>query len=258
MTLPPDAVPAERDPRKLRRTAWTLVVVMVVGGVLVMKAYEKWAVAKAKDNRPSVVHRIQKERDLRMICQDGKTRELFEFRGGVVAIHVIGLADPAAAERSLGVMQRLAEKYRDRGDFHLVSLAVDPPPATETVAALARAALSHGMSHPRWWFGTNEAPTLHKFIKSELRSPVFPHEEDGKWVYDTSITLIDRGGHIRRAVVPQRRGGPPYIASFDFDQAAAWDARGVKTGTDLDNQAQLEALMGETIDRLLAEPSGFE
>lgn len=258
MIPPTDLVPAERDPRKLRRTAWTLVAVMVIGGVLVMLAYEKWAVAKSKDNRPSVVHRIKKERDLRIICQDGRTRDLFELRGGVTAIHVMSLSNPETSARSLAVMKRLAERHRDRGDFHLVTLAVDPPPADETVAALSRAALYHGMSHPRWWLGTNEAKTLHKFIKNELRTALFPHVEDGRWVFDTSIVLIDRGGHIRRAVVPQQRGGPPYIANFDFDQAAAWDARGVMTGTGLDNQAQLEKLLGETLDLLLAETTGFE
>ena len=74
---------------------------------------------------------------------------------------------------------------------------------------------------------------MHKFIKNELKATDFPHESNGKWIYDSSIVLIDKNGHIRRAVMPQKRGGAPYIAPFDFEQAAGWDAKGVKTGTEL-------------------------
>ena len=56
-------------------------------------------------------------------------------------------------------------------------------------------------------------------------------------------------------MVPQKRGGPPFIATFDFDQAAEWDAAGKKTGTERSNQAELEALLETTINTLLAEPA---
>ena len=55
--------------------------------------------------------------------------------------------------------------------------------------------------------------------------------------------------------MPQQRGGPPYVADFDFDEAAGFDARGVKTGNDRTNVRQLEFLLETTIDTLLAEPA---
>jgi hypothetical protein len=55
-------------------------------------------------------------------------------------------------------------------------------------------------------------------------------------------------------VVPQKQGGPPFIATFDFEQAATWDAKGAKTGTANTNAQELEALLNATIDKLLAEP----
>ena len=82
-----------------------------------------------------------------------------------------------------------------------------------------------------------------------------PHQKDGKWIYDSSITLVDRDRHIRRAVVPQKRGGQSYVAAFDFDQAAEWDAKGVKTGIDKTNTEQLEFLLNQTIEELLAQPA---
>ena len=95
---------------------------------------------------------------------------------------------------------------------------------------------------------------MHNFIKNELKATLYPNELKGKWEYDSSIVLIDKNGHIRRAVVPQKRGGPPFIATFDFEQAAAWDAKGAKTGTEHNNLEQLEILLNHTIDKLLAEP----
>ena len=259
MTLPSDLQPAERDPKRLRRTAWILVVIMVVGGILVLKAYENRAVDRADDTRPSVVHRIRKERDLRVVRQDGTTADLFDLRGKVWAVHALSLRDSDASRRSLAVMQRLAARHPDNDGFRLVTLVIDPPadPA-EAVGRLRGLADARGMRLPQWLVATNEAATLHKFIKGELKSSRHPHEEGGRWVYDTSVMLIDRGGHLRRAVVPQKRGGPPYVAVFDFDQAAEWDARGVKTGTALSNEAQLEVLLSDTIDILLSENPDFQ
>jgi cytochrome oxidase Cu insertion factor (SCO1/SenC/PrrC family) len=256
MLLPEDYEPAVRDPKKLKRTAWILVAIMLGGGLLVLKSYEKWAVRQSADDRPSIAYRIPKEKDLRIIRHDGKTVDLFDLRGHVWLINVISLNNPPSSERSLAVMKRLAAKYSATPDFNLVSLAVDPMPAGEIVASLAKAADSHAMKLPQWWLGGNEPATLHKFIKNELKASVFPHEENGRWVFDSSIVLIDRNGHIRRAVVPQKQGGPPYVATFDFDQAAKWDAEGKKTGTERSNEAELEVLLEKTIDTLLAETAG--
>lgn len=255
MTLPDAYEPAERDPKKLRRTAWTLVVIMLLGGWLVMKSYEKWAVRQSADDRPSVVYRIPKERDLRVIRQDGKTMDLFDLRGHVWAIHVMSLENPAPSARSLAVMKRLSASFADTPDFNLVTLAVDSVPAGEILAKLTQAAEAQGMKLPQWWLGSNEAATLHKFIKNELKATIFPHQENGAWVFDPTIVLIDRNGHIRRAVVPQKQGGPPYVATFDFDQAAKWDADGKKTSphSDRTNVAELESLLEKTIHTLLAE-----
>jgi cytochrome oxidase Cu insertion factor (SCO1/SenC/PrrC family) len=259
MNPPPDLQPAVPDPKRLRRTAWILVAIMVIGGILVLKAYESWAVARADDARPSVAHRIRKERDLRVVRQDGSTADLFDLRGKVWAVHVVSLMDADAASRSFGVMKRLAAAHAGNDVFRLVTLVVDPPAdASETAARLRQFADEHDLRLPQWWVATNEAATLHKFIKSELKASRFPYEEGGRWVFDTSVVLIDRGGHLRRAVVPQKRGGAPYVAVFDFDQAAEWDARGVKTGTHLNNEAQLEALLRDTIDSLLSETQDFQ
>ena len=255
MPLPdPSLEPAIRDPKKLRNTAFVLVGIMLLGGWLVLKAYEKWSVGQAKDDRPAVIYRITPERDLRMLRQDGKTADLADLRGKVIAINVFSLRDPEIAARSMAVMKRLAESRAADADFHLVSLVIDPLPAEKLLATLTETAATHGMKLPQWWLGGNEPKTLHKFIKNELKATTYPNEKTGKWDYDAAIVLIDKNGHIRRAVVPQKQGGPPFIATFDFEQAAAWDAKGAKTGTANTNAEELEVLLNQTIDKLLAEP----
>jgi hypothetical protein len=163
------------------------------------------------------------------------------------------LRDPEIAARSMAVMKRLAESRAANPDFHLVSLVIDPLPAENLLATLTETAATHGMKLPQWWLGGNEPKTLHKFIKNELKATTYPNEKTGKWDYDAAIVLIDKNGHIRRAVVPQKQGGPPFIATFDFEQAAAWDAKGAKTGTANTNAEELEVLLNQTIDKLLAE-----
>lgn len=255
MPLPdPSLEPAIRDPKKLRNTAFVLVAIIFLGGWLVLKAYEKWSIGQAADDRPAVIYRITPERDLRLLRQDGKIADLVDLRGKVVAVNVMSLRDPQAAELSLAVMKRLAQSRAGTADFNLVSLIVDPEPSEKLFKTLSETATANGMKLPQWWLGGNEPKTLHKFIKNELKANIYPNEAGGKWLYDSSIVLIDKNGHIRRAVVPQKQGGPPFIATFDFEQAAAWDAKGAKTGTAHSNTEQLEILLNHTIDKLLAEP----
>ncbi len=254
MPLPdPNLEPAIRDPKKLRNTALFLVAIMVIGGSLILVSYDQWSRKKAKDDRPAVIYRITPERDLRMLRQDGKTVDLVDLRGHVIAIHVTSIRDPQASELSMSVMKRLAAARSGTTDLNLVTLVVDPQPAEKLLAALATTAEAGGMTLPQWWVGSNEPKTLHKFIKNELKASTYPNELTGKWEYDSAIVLIDKDGHIRRAVVPQKQGGPPFIAAFDFEQAAAWDAKGVKTGTPNSNVAELEILLNRTIDKLLTE-----
>ncbi len=255
MPLPdPSLEPAIRDPKKLRNTAFVLLAIMLLGGWLVLKAYDRWSIQQAPDERPAIIYRITPERDLRMLRQDGQIVDVVNLRGKVIALNVTSVRDPQAAQLSMAVMKRLAQSRAKTQDFNLITLVVDPQPSEKLLASLKETSTANGMTLPQWWVGGNEPGTLHKFIKNELKATIYPNELKGKWEYDSSIVLIDKNGHIRRAVVPQTRGGPPFIATFDFEQAAVWDAKGAKTGTEHNNIEQLEILLNQTLDKLLAEP----
>lgn len=256
MTPPPDLEPVVPDPKKLRLTAFILVAIMIVGGIVILKSYERWTVKSADDDRPRFYYRITKERDLRIMRQDGNVVDLWDLHGKVWILQVTTLSQPDTAAIPTEVMQHLATTFANEEDVALVTLVLDPIPREELETTLATAAEERGMHLPKWWLGTNDAIDLHRFIKNQLKAGVFPHvDANGKWIYDTTLTLIDRNRHIRHAVVRQKnQSGPPYLAAFDFDQAAGWDRQGIKTGTDRSNVEELQALLEKTIHQLLEEP----
>lgn len=252
----PDLEPVKPDAKKNFITAIVLVVVMIVGGIVILKAYEKRSKEGAKDDRPSLMTQISETKDLTYIRQDGEITDLMSLKGKVLVIQSLPNSQPD--EITVGVMKRLSEKYAGNDDFALVTLVLDPGAADELQAQLQSVADYLGAQLPQWTVASNERPTLHKFIKNEFKASRLPHEEGGKWLYDKSLVLLDKNRHVRRAVVPQKRGGAAYVAPFDFEMATEWDAKGIKTGTELTNVKQLEVLLEDTIDIVLAEEASIE
>lgn len=253
----PALEPVVPDPKKLRRTAWILVAIMIVGGFLILTAYEKRTKEGSRDDRPSFVTQISQTKDLTFMRQDGKVIDLMSLKGKVLVVQTLPQSQPD--EMTVAVMKRLAGKFSGNDDVVLVTLVIDPGPAEGLAGQLQAVAADLGAGLPQWAVGSNEKKTLHKFIKNEFKANMLPHEEGGKWVYDGSLVLIDRNRHVRRAVVPKVRIGKPDVVSsnqvvtFDFRQAVAWDEKGLITGTDLSNVQRMEELLGETIATLLAD-----
>ena len=251
---PVNLEPVTPNPRKLRNTAFVLVAVMILGGWLVLKAYDRYNAGQAADERPAMNrNRLTAEKDLPVIRQDGSRAGLFDLNGKVTVIQTVSVHDPESSARTNAVMRRVAEHYASQPDCVLVSLVLDPGPPDKAKESLVAASEKLGAALPQWWVATTDPAILHKYVKKELKTSVFPVEQKGKWLHDTSIVLVDRNRHLRQPVVPQKRGGQPYVGPFDFDEAASWDARGVKSGTDRTNVEELELLLIKTIDELLAE-----
>ncbi|MCW1920957.1 SCO family protein [Luteolibacter arcticus] len=249
-------VPAERDPRKLRKTALWLFVIMIASGIGIYTAYVKWGHRQAQDQaehaRPGIVGRIDNKSEFGVVRQDASGAKISDLFGKVWVVCGVSVKQPDTWKATREVLLRLNQKYAGRDDFRIVCFTVDPN--QEDPAVLDAAAKEIGAGLPNWWFVGAGEQYVHKFLKNQLKLGIMPHQKDGKWVYDSSVTLIDRDRHIRRAVVPQKRGGPPYVAAFDFAQAAEWDAAGKKTGIDKTNTEQLEFLLVQTIEELLAQP----
>ena len=84
-----ELTPVTPDPKKNYRTALVLVVVMIVGGIMILKAYGKRAEEGRGDDRPSFVTQISEVKDLMYLRQDGELKELKELKGKVVLVQVI-------------------------------------------------------------------------------------------------------------------------------------------------------------------------
>lgn len=255
MPQPPSHLePVTPDPRKLWTTALILVAIMVVGAVAILGAYRGYVKKQSGNDRPAMnSNRITPEKDLPMLRQDGERVALLDLSGKVILIQVVSSAHPEISRQTNDVMKRMAKAYAENEDVALVSLVVDPGAPEKAQDSVTAAATALGASLPKWWVGTNQQELLHKYVKKEFKASTFPHQEDGKWVFDTSVVVVDRNKIIRQPVVPQKRGGSPYVGPFDFDQAASWDERGVKTGTERTNVEELEGLLVRTVDELLKE-----
>ncbi|MEK7949938.1 hypothetical protein [Luteolibacter soli] len=249
-------VPAERNPRKLRMTALILFAVMIVSGILILISYEKWGKLQAEKDaqhaRPGIVGRIDNKAEFGVVRQDASGAKVSDLFGKVWVVCGVSVKQPDTWKATREVLLRLSQRYAGNDDFRIVCFTIDPD--QEGPAVLDTTAKELGVGLPGWWFAAAGQEYVHKFLKNQLKLGIMPHQKDGKWIYDSSITLVDRDRHIRRAMVPQKRGGPEYSAVFDFAQAAEWDAKGVKTGIDKSNVEQLEFLLGRTIDELLAQP----
>ena len=151
------------------------------------------------------------------------------------------------------MVKAMEEKYRDNPDVAFVSMVIDPGAPETATTVLSEAAAAQNASLPKWWFATTEPVILHKYLKDKFKLGTLPHQVEGKWDYDTSLVLVDRQMKLRKAVVPQQRGGAPFVTGFDFDKAAQWDAQGIKTGTERSNVEEMILLLEKTIDILLNE-----
>ncbi|MGJ8645034.1 MAG: hypothetical protein ACSHX9_16655 [Luteolibacter sp.] len=243
--------PVTPDPKKNYRTALILLVVMIVGGIVILKAYNKRTKEAEADDRPSFVTQISETKDLMYMQQDGELKELMELKGKVILVQVTPKSAPDSV--TTGVMRRFSEAYAEEEDFVMLTLMLDPGDAEGLEMQLKEFSEELGAELPKWTVASNERPTLHKFVKNEFKANMLPHEKDGEWVYDHSLVLIDKNRHVRKAVVPQKQGGASFVVGFDFEQAMKWDEEGIKTGTELNNTEQLEVLLNDTLGILLAE-----
>ncbi|MGE9266955.1 MAG: hypothetical protein ACQKBY_02565, partial [Verrucomicrobiales bacterium] len=75
--------PAERDPVKLRRTAFALLAFMVFGGVVLQFAYQRYQQRQAEvdGHRPSYNHAVRK--NISFVTQGGEIRQIADLEGRV-------------------------------------------------------------------------------------------------------------------------------------------------------------------------------
>jgi cytochrome oxidase Cu insertion factor (SCO1/SenC/PrrC family) len=165
--------PAERDPKKLRRTAFILVAMMLLGGVMVLVAYNRKAAAEADDDRPSYVTRLRIDKhDFKLWRQDESEAGLLDLAGDVFVIAPVVFGQPESWETTRGVLLELKERYGNRDDFHLVTITLDPE--NEPPLELAKHAAELGAELPFWWVAGAREESVHKYFKNVLQAGSMP------------------------------------------------------------------------------------
>lgn len=235
--------PVTPDPRKLRRTAFILFLIMLVGGVGVTWSYTRLLERQSKDPRPEIGGRLTD--NLAVQLQDGSVSGLDPLSGKVWVAAAVSVNQPESWQRTREVMQRLAKRYENNPDFHLVCFTVDPD--VEKPPVLAEAAEKLGAKLPQWWFAAAGKDYVHKYLKDRFKLGTIPYQKDGKWVYNPKILVIDRSQHLRFGKV---KGA---VVEFDFDAAAGWDAQGRSNGLEKSNVETMEDILVRTIDQVMAE-----
>lgn len=250
MALDPKTLePAIRDPRKLRRTAFILVGIMIAGGIGILAAYNKVAKKQAYDPRPPIYGRLNE--NLAVVRQDGSAAGLLELDNCVWLACAVSVNQPDSWKRSREVMQRVQKKYAGNPTVRLVCITVDPE--NETPAVLARAAAETGAELPTWWFAGagadfTQKDLIRKYLKDKFKLGVMPSYSNGKWSYNPKVMVVDRNRHLR-----QGKNGRA-VVEFDFDAAASYDAKGLSSGSNKTNAELMEEVLIRTIEALLAEP----
>lgn len=249
-----DLEPAERDPKKLRRTAFILVGLMVVGSLVIIAAYNRNAARMAEDDRPSIATRLNQ--NFKLWRQDESEAGLLDTAGDVIVVAPVVFRQPESWDTTRGVLGRLHERFGEREDFRIVCITLDPE--NEPPGFLADMAEELGAELPGWWLAGAKEESVHKFFKNRLEAGIMPYREDGELVYDPALAVIGRNRHVREATVRARDEDGDELnhrnpVRFDFEQAERWDEEGRTEGLERSNVETLEALLHKTVEQLLAE-----
>jgi len=237
MTRPAmDMEPAVRDPKKLWTTAAILTVVAVLSGVVILIAYQRLLNRQTSEDRAPFLTRLEK--NFAVVRQDGTAAGLLDLTGDVWLLAPFSVEDPELSARSIAALQKMDTAFAGRSDIHFVLITVDPD--KEGVEQLAAFGKERGMELPRWWLAAAGQDFTHTFLKNQLRYGMMPSlGPDGKWLFDPAIKLISRQRHVR--------------GSFDFNGAAAVDARMAADGKTPEYLEALEKLLERRINELLTE-----
>lgn len=171
---------------------------MALAGVLVLGHYARQALPKPP--LPIVAH-IQG--DLEATERSGQKVHLSALRGKVCVMSCLYTVCPHGCAAVVAQMQKLNAAYRERSDFHLVSLAVAPERDTSGFLKAYAEGVGAKPEDP-WWFVTGEQQRIWDYMSHELQlqapAPI-PEEKRinplDLYEHDLRMVLIDRQGRVR-------------------------------------------------------------
>ncbi len=208
--------PAERDPKKLRKTAIFLLIFIVVGGFLILWAYQNFGERTGDSERPSMEFKVTDDVDV--MTATGEIKNIQDLKGKV-SLAVISTIQPnVKSEASFAAMRQIMTAYEGKETKPtLLAFVID---ADEKDPAQMASVLSEFDDKAEVWriaAGTDGKISIRAFLKNRLRYGLYPEERDGEYVYDSKIVLLDQHLHIR--------GIPGSNEGWDFEKVAGMEEK---------------------------------
>ncbi|MEY4483913.1 MAG: hypothetical protein RL693_1365 [Verrucomicrobiota bacterium] len=182
---------------------WT-VVVLFAGLVVLTSSWLHYSLRKlssGEEKSPAIFHRITG--DLEATERSGKTVRMSELKGKVYVCAYVYTVCPHGCAAVIGEMMKLEEKFGDRPDFQLVSLAVLPKQDTPEFFRSYADGLQLKPTDP-WWFLSGDQQKIWDFMTNDLKfAPAIEIPEEERinpldlYQHDLRIALVDRTGRVR-------------------------------------------------------------
>lgn len=248
--------PADRDPVKLRNTALILTALMVVGSFAILWAYNRFAEKTADTERPSFLSAIGGADEVHILTSDGERRTMEDLKGSVVLTFAVTSELMEESEPTIAAVREVLAHYSSaESQPKLLVFVLDGD--EEKPESVAHVLTEFGQEPNIWRVPASEdrKDSLRAFIKSKIRFGIYPHEKDGKMVYDSQLVLLDQHLQIRGPV------GVPI--GWDFEKVAGWEEafEEAKKTSDVDqlnappiSSEDLRKLLKKSIDYLYANP----
>lgn len=137
-------------------------------------------------------------KDLSAINQDGQQVKLSDLKGKIWIAAEFFAVCPHCAVRNGEELRKIYDEFKDRPDFQIVCISVDPE--NDDQQKLADYASALGAETKNWWFlNAGDAKTTHEYLENELkffgireRTDPLDIETNGRYSHDLGFLLVDR------------------------------------------------------------------
>ncbi|MDA7881188.1 hypothetical protein N9A94_02690 [Akkermansiaceae bacterium] len=205
--------PADRDPKKLRATAYKLVLLMVIGGIGLQYAYRNYQERTGKSDRPSMLTKVTDK--TRLITSDKVVHDIQDLKGKVTLVLTLTKKIQPESQPSLDALKVVMEKFPEEAKRpHLLLFILDG--SEEDPEAMSKILAEYGDETKVWRVAADKdgKVSLRAFMKNRLQFGIYPRLEEGRYVYDSQIVLLDQFLHVR--------GQPGASHGWDFEKVVGW------------------------------------
>lgn len=137
------------------------------------------------------------EKDITLTNQDGEKVKISDLKGKVWAFAQFYAACPMCAKNNEQGVKSLYNQFKDRPDFQMVCISVDP--AKDGVEELKAYAEALGADTSNWWFLTGDPAELMPYMVDVMKYDPIQERKDpaeaaakGALAHNMSIAVFDR------------------------------------------------------------------